>query len=169
MFEARELPRNDYLKIKAACRDLVRAVGGVTRAAAITRLDAARISRACSPNDSSFLPIDVIADLEAHAEDPIVTRTLASLSGFTVIPDEATRPAGSPLQHLAAVAKEHADVVSSISNAYADGEFDADEISAAQDEVREAMEALANLNQALAEKARRKSGVVSIDRDRQTA
>ncbi|WP_108661059.1 phage regulatory CII family protein [Acuticoccus kandeliae] len=169
MLGARELPEADYLKLKAASRDLVRAVGGVTKAAQVTRLDAGRISRAASNNDSSFLPLDVVADLEAHAEDPIVTRVLAGMSGFTVVPDEVTPSRSSPLQLLTAVVKEGADVVATLTEAYADGELDLDEIAMAQEQIRQDMEALANLNKRLADLAREKAGVVSIKRDRKPA
>jgi len=85
MNEGRQLPARDYASLKAEFRDLVEAGGGVTRAARITRVNAPRLSNYCSSQDSSFAPVDVIADLEAEVGEPIVTRILADLSGYVLV------------------------------------------------------------------------------------
>lgn len=80
----RLLPRNDYLRIKAAIRALIDAAGGGIAAVALgLRVGKSNLSDYGSIHRLEvFMPADVIADLEESVGDPMVTRTLARLQGY---------------------------------------------------------------------------------------
>lgn len=96
MNSGRQLPQSDYLRLKAATRELVETVGGNVQAAKITRVAGSLISRYGSPQDTMQMPIDVIADLEGECGEPIVTRVLAEMNGFVLVPRASIeRPNGA--------------------------------------------------------------------------
>lgn len=102
----RRLKLADYLALKAATRSLVTAAGGGKRASETTRTSEGRISEAGAAHVMDrFAAIDVVADLEADTAMPLVTRCLADLAGFDLIPRQAGR-AIDLHQHLARMAKE---------------------------------------------------------------
>lgn len=150
MNAASYLPRRDYLALKAATRELVEMAGGVTRAATIARTDAPRLCRYGSPNEVIAAPVDVIADLEAHVGDPVVTRCLADLSGFILQPKDAAEDRPNLLQAAAVITRSSAEVVAGLAVALADSHVSPAEAKALRDGVRQAMESLASLDAALA-------------------
>ncbi|WP_430436831.1 hypothetical protein [Oceanibaculum nanhaiense] len=104
---ARALDDTAYRGLKTATRRLVDATGGIDPAAASTRVGRATMAQYYSPADRDeavFVPLDVIADLERVTGEPLVTRQLARLSGFDLVPAEAPLPAtdtataGNPVQ-----------------------------------------------------------------------
>lgn len=126
--QGRYLPANDYRALKAATRDLVAACGGSTRAAEITRLDQGSISRSGNLHERQYLPIDVVADLEAECGDPIVSRFLVGLCNHDAVPRGGPSP--RPADHIRALgelSREVADVMQAQSVAAADGVIDAQE------------------------------------------
>jgi hypothetical protein len=160
----RNLLGDDHLMLKAAYRTLLKAAGGPVYAAEhITRTDAARLSRYGNPNEQMFAPMDVIRDLEAHVGEPIVSRVLADLAGFVLVPKKAATRSVDFDQHLATVAREMSDVVGEIVAAKADGTVTPNEIKSIRTQVRESQEALADLD---ADLERAENSVVSIDRKR---
>lgn len=86
MSGARQFDRSSYLKLKAATRRLNKQVGGQEAAASLTRVDVGRLCRYGLAHDPSFMPVDVVADLESDAGDLIVTKILAGLNGHLVVP-----------------------------------------------------------------------------------
>jgi hypothetical protein len=71
--------------LKTATRVLISQVGGLVAAASVCRLEVARLSECQSVNHpGSLLPIDVVLQLEAVAEAPVVTGALARLQGLSV-------------------------------------------------------------------------------------
>lgn len=82
----RQLPTSDYLRLKAATRDLVALAGGPRRAEGLTRGTASRFSEYGAPHCERFYCVDQVADLEAEAGEPVVTRALAALMGCEVVP-----------------------------------------------------------------------------------
>lgn len=149
----RQLPQTDYLRLKAATRALNKMAGGHVAAAAVTRVEQQAFSRYGAPqHEGCFMPIDVVADLEAEVGGAPVTRALAALSGLLVIP---VPPAGRPgmVGGLGEIAKEAGEAIARIGEALADdGRVTAEEIRrlALREEVREAMEALAGMDTLLA-------------------
>ena len=148
----RAFPSSAYLSIKAGFRRLTKAVGGQESAASITRVDYQRIGRYGRPHEGMFPPVDVIADLEADAGDPIVTRILAGLQGHILIPLPPADADPAWVAHLGALGKEAGEAIARLSEALADdGKITADEVRDMnlRDEVREAMEVLARIDKAL--------------------
>jgi len=125
MSPARFLPRADYRRLKLAGRDLVAACGGQSRAAEkVTRIGQQQLSKALSLADEFsevFLPIDVVLDLEADCETPIVTRVLAELASHQVTPLPELTRAASDVAALMAVVKEGSEAFAKISAAVGDG------------------------------------------------
>ena len=148
------LARRDYDRIRASTRTLVdRAGGPVFAAREIVRVDAARLSRYGAPHETCFIPIDVVADLEAevvsHGGEPIVTRELADLAGYLLVPKPTGRGDPDWLRRAARVIRECAEVSGAIGLALADdgcvGPTEAAEIL---ERVRGAMEQLAAVEDA---------------------
>lgn len=153
MTAARYLPLNDYLALKAACRALVRACGGPNAAAGITRSDAPRLSRYGAAEEAMHAPLDVIADLEAEAGTPEVTRVLAGFLGYVLVPKpKADVRGGVSIGDVGALAKEAGEAIAFLGQALGAPEA----LTAAKcrkmglrREVREAMEVLARIDGAL--------------------
>jgi hypothetical protein len=120
MTAARYLPGNDYGFLKTASADLVEASGRGQRAAAKTRVGQQHLSKCCSDApefEEVFLPLDVVADLEAACGKPIITAALADLSGHVLVKAPEILRNGSKLGRLTAEAlKEIGDVFSELGN-----------------------------------------------------
>lgn len=137
----RQFQAQVYLNLKAGFRDLVALCGGPQRAANLTRTTQSLLSHFMAPQDMDrFPPLDVIADLEAESGQPAITRLLADMAGFDLVP----RVQGSTVMvmhsHLSAMAKEGGDVQAMLANALGDGEIDASEATALRKEAREALD-----------------------------
>jgi Phage regulatory protein CII (CP76) len=141
-----------YLQLKAAARGLVKKAGGQESAAAITRAGHQTLSRYGLPDDPSFMPVDVVADLEADVGAPEITRVLADLAGYLLV---AKPPSGGRdptwIARLSALAKESGEVISALGQALGDGAITPEEIrdQNLRREVREASEVLASIDAAL--------------------
>lgn len=139
--------RNPYLLLKAAVRDLIAAAGGNVRAARVSRADNARLSRYGSVSESTHAPIDVIADLEQEVGEPIVTRILADLAGYDLVPKAAAAPGGAAfIRHLGDVAQSSGRLLSDLGEAVADGTVTAAERARLHGTVRRAQTELAELD-----------------------
>lgn len=118
----RQLPSTDYLRLKAAFRDLVALTGGVTRAAGITGQGASHLCEAGAPHSDRFPRADHIADLEAECGQPVVTRTLADMAGFDLVPRHVSAATPRSVhEHIARVIIEFSGVTASTVAALADG------------------------------------------------
>lgn len=125
----RQLPRADYLALKAATRALVETAGGARSAASRVRdgIDAARLSRYGSPHEPLFMPLDIIADLEAETGEPAIARALAELAGCDLVRRATAAPRGQIAQNFAAIAAEAGDVFKVTGAALGDGAITAAE------------------------------------------
>jgi hypothetical protein len=138
----RQISGREASDLKTASQQLVEAAGGVKLAADLTQASASRMSEAISSfHDTRWLTLVQVADLEATTEQPIITRTLAAMAGFDLVPREAARSLDMH-HHLARVVKETGDATSALSQALADGKLDAAEIARVQREVEEGIAAL---------------------------
>lgn len=118
---ARQLPAADYLALKGATRQLVTGAGLGPRAAGATRVRQQQLSEYGAPAQKLFMPIDVVADLEAEA-GPIVTEQLARLCNHILVPMPAVALDGAALDQVSAQAlKEIGDVFVALGSARADG------------------------------------------------
>lgn len=145
----------DYLALKGATRRLVEACGGVESAAAVTRTGFQVLSKYGLPKEAVFVPVDVVADLEADAGEPLVTRALAALAGHVLVPLPRGEPGkGRWYRHISEVAQDAAAVVQRLGEALEDdGDVSRTEARALalREHVRHAIAELATLDQALAD------------------
>ena len=76
--------------LKTAVAVLIKAVGGPDAASTATRVVASNLSEYQARHlPKRHMPVDVVADLEAIAERPIVTAALARAAGFGLAMDGA--------------------------------------------------------------------------------
>lgn len=90
---ARTHGRDVYKRLKGITHKLIKACGGLEAAAEETRAGKSSLANYADSRDhtaaaSMFAPIDVIADLEAAVGAPLVTKELARLAGYDLIPLE---------------------------------------------------------------------------------
>lgn len=150
---ARQLPQRDYDRLKDATAELVEAAGGPKLAASVTRADPARLSRYGNRHEAMFAAIDMIADLEAEVGQPIVTRVLAELSGYQLVPSKSSAADPEHLaRHLGEVANAAAGVLGAVGESVADGNVTGRELDTieqrAADLEREAAELRADARRA---------------------
>ena len=115
----RDITATDRAAIKTATRLLVKRVGGLDAAASACRYAKSAIAATYDPHrmDRS-MPIDVVADLEAVAEAPLITEVLARLSGHALVPIGAG--GGMEAQAIARVGQRAAEVFAAWAAAHAD-------------------------------------------------
>lgn len=148
----RAFDESAYLGLKAAFRRLTKSVGGQESAASITRVDHQRIGRYGRAHEPMFAPVDVVADLEHDAGVPMVTRALADLQGYLLIPKPPTTGDARWVEHLGALAKEAGEAIAKLGTAFAEGGTITGEESRRMElrrEVAETMEVLARIDKAL--------------------
>ncbi len=129
--------------------ELIRSVGGLERAARLSRVSATSLQKYSDPDEDRHMPVDVVLALEAAAGAAIVTRFLAAELGCTV----ERIGAGGSIDlgaDTAAAMRETADVIETTARALADGVVDEQEAGEIIRETDEAIEAL----QAVRESAR---------------
>ena len=151
---ARPLREADYFALKSATRQLVHQCGGVEAAAAVTRAGFQTVSKYGRPQEAMFAPLDVIADLEADAGAPLVTRQLAALARHVLVPlPEGADGKGRWYRHISEVTQGVGEVVRRLGRALEDdGDVSFEEVRrlALREQVREAIADLAELDRALA-------------------
>lgn len=76
----------EHRALRTLTRVLVERLGGLDAAAACTRVNRSRLAEYYAPQGDAFIPADVLADLEAVAEAPLVTAELARLAGCALLP-----------------------------------------------------------------------------------
>lgn len=100
---------------KKLARRLVEAVGGVEAAASFCRVGKSQLSDFGNENLLSFMPADVIDDLEALVADPLYTRWQARERGFAMVPlPDPHAPATRWSRFVAALGKEGGDLIAGI-------------------------------------------------------
>lgn len=121
------IPNKAHIAAKAFFRDLIDACGGPKRCQTLTAHPDSHLSAMGSPHVIDRWPrLDHIIDLEQDCGQPIVTRYLAGLLGFDLVPREG-RPVAD-LPHVFATAlKEMTDVQVAYVTAAANGHVEAAE------------------------------------------
>ncbi len=113
--------------LKTAARVLIQRLGGIDAAATCTRVGRSNLAEYGSlHHPDRHMPVDVVADLEMIAGEPLVTAALARAAGFTLVP-LALPAGGDAVLHLQRVARQSGTVLSSAVAALSDGTIDADE------------------------------------------
>ena len=133
--KARQLPAESYALLKAATRHLVRAAGGVEHAP--TRVGKSNLSDYGSINKSeTYIPIDVVADIEADLGDPRVTRALADLAGYDLVPRTGTELAEVDLDRMvSALGSRYGQLCQVVERMEADGIRERHELRAAVESI----------------------------------
>ena len=147
--QARQLPNEHYMALRAATRRLTKACGGLESAAAVTRTAVPTLSEYQIPHGRFFMPIDVVADLEADADDPIITRILARHANCVLLKLPSAEADPNYFLRLSRIGKEVSEVFERASIALADQHITAPEKSALVGEIDDAIVALSELRQLL--------------------
>lgn len=117
----RYLAGSDYAGLKGSTRKLVK-----TSDIGVTRVGQQELSKYGNPSDDHaerFMPVDIVADLEAECGMPIVTAKLAELAGCLLVPLPKGKGQGALNERSHRTAQEFAEVMSGILGALADGEI----------------------------------------------
>ena len=122
--------------LKRDTKALIRAAGGLEAAAQYSRPNKTVLSDYQSASTVSFMPIDVIADLEAVTRDtagwPLLTRRLATMNGCSLValPEPGSLD-GNWFEQIATLTGDYSKVSQRLCNAASDGKVTADEVEAA--------------------------------------
>lgn len=110
--------------LKSFVRAAVKASGGQENARNVT----GRVTRAASFSDygnaahfNRHMPIDIAVEVDMFNGDPSITRAMAELQGFALIPMPGGKLKGSVLGSLARAVKEAAESISVLSEALSFG------------------------------------------------
>jgi hypothetical protein len=113
--EARTFGKDTYKRLKRRTEKLINLCGGLVDAAEETRAGKSSLANYADSREHGaaanlWAPIDVIADLEQAAGEPLVTRELARLAGYDLLPlagsaDGGLDPMSDHCQHAVLMAK----------------------------------------------------------------
>ncbi len=153
MSPRRDIPQQ-HRSLKALFRVLIARCGGLDAAATCVRVGRSQLHNYCDMNSDQFAPIDVVAELEAVAGEPLVTADLARRAGCILLPVVGEGD-GLLAQDMAAIAIEIGDTFEAYGRAMGnDGRVDAGEAEQLERELADVMRvtsrALNNLRKARA-------------------
>lgn len=137
--------------LKTMTWSLLNAIG-LTAFAPLSRVQVSELSKYGSQNDERSIPIDVLFDAETVAQNPMVTRLLADMHGYRLVPkDAATDGAAAPasIDAVLRAIKEAGDVASVWLSAHADGVCDQKDRRDIRREIDEAITALTELRKGI--------------------
>lgn len=151
----RTISEQEQRSLKAATDGAYVLGGGISCILPFTRVGVSTLSKYASFNDEhhdSFMPIDVVVEVERRAKSPVIIRQLAALVGYELVPckryDEPARAVTEADAHR--VLKEAMDVAQAIIAAREDNRIDAAERKIIDKELVEAIRALESVRRALA-------------------
>lgn len=73
------------ISLKTATKASIAACGGLDAAATITRVGKTALSEYQNRNSASVVPVDIAADLDLCAEQPLILAALAQMQGYQII------------------------------------------------------------------------------------
>lgn len=152
----RTISEQEQRSLKAATDGAYVLGGGISCILPFTRVGVSTLSKYASFNDEhhdSFMPIDVVIEVERRAKSPVIVRQLAALLGYELAPCKRSDVslAGAVTEADAhRVLKEAMDVAQAIINAREDNRIDAAERKIIDKELVEAIRALEDVRRALA-------------------
>lgn len=119
----RKLTDAAQMSLKAAQRRLIRAAGGLESAASVTRVNKTTLGYYGQIEHEQHMAADVIGDLEADVGDPIVTRELARLAGYQLVPlgESAAPTSVDPTQMVVGLSREIGDFARAVEDMDEDG------------------------------------------------
>lgn len=119
MSPRRDVPER-HRSLKALFRALVSRCGGLDAAASCVRVGRSQLANYTDMNSDQFAPLDVVADLEHAAGEPLVTSELARRAGYHLAPASADA-AGHLAQSIARLTREASDACGAYVEAASDG------------------------------------------------
>jgi hypothetical protein len=151
MSPRRDIPERDR-GLKALFRALLTRCGGLDASASCVRVGRSQLANYTDMASDQFAPVDVVAELEAVAGEPLVTAELARRAGFLLIPVVADAE-GHLAQDMAQLGREIGEAFAAYAEAMGnDGRLDAAEADRVERELadvaRIATRALNTLRQA---------------------
>jgi hypothetical protein len=106
--------------LKTGFRVLVQHSGGLEAAAAASRLNKTHLAAGYDQEAKDRFPaLDVVADLERAAGEPIVTKLLAAMHGLALVRVEPV--SGCAMRAIASVGERSSEVFAAFGRAMADG------------------------------------------------
>lgn len=145
--------------LKARCRELNSAVGGVENGATMCRVGKSLLSDYGNPNTDVFMPVDVLKDLESNAHGtphyPQVTRWLARKAGFALVamPEVGELTTAKLTAALAEATREHGDITHGLLEALSDNDVSEAEADRLAIEALQSAEAAMRLHALLLQRA----------------
>lgn len=144
------LTKGERLQLKAATHLMVREAGGQEACA----MASDRIERHQSFSDyadrkklDKFICIDTVAEIERFAGQPIVTRTLAELSGHVLIPLPVVPGSAAKIDLITAKAvQSFGQMLAELAEAKADGAITPDEAKELHPQIAELITKLVKLD-----------------------
>jgi hypothetical protein len=109
-----------FHRIKAATRDLIRASGGIERAAALTSYSKSDVGRWNIATDPQIVPLAAALALEAECGLPLITSVMAELNGRRLTDGTETGEASSIAARHADTQRASAEVLARYAQATAD-------------------------------------------------
>ena len=138
------------LLLKETFGTLLDKCGGATKVSDYTRVGQSALYQMASGNENKhFPPVDVVASLERISGQPIVTKVLAELSGYALMPIKPMAVKGSFSGILAKLGKEVSDVFSDSAKALEDDDLTPIEAKGLIQDVDEAIAVLQELKSRL--------------------
>ncbi|MBR1193216.1 phage regulatory CII family protein [Bradyrhizobium sp. AUGA SZCCT0160] len=132
--------------LKAATRRAVKLAGGPNAASEVVRAAASRLSQYGNHDVPIFAPIDVCAELDRAAGDPVILRAWADLLGFDLTPRNVDAAVAADLAHAAGqVARESGELISAAIDASADGNLTPAEARRLDEEAADVEQKVVNL------------------------
>ena len=148
----RTISEQEQRSLKSATDGAYALAGGISNILPFTRVGTSTLSKYASFNDEhhdSFMPIDVVIEVERKAKTPTIIRQAAALLGFELVAAKSVQgdePHASITEMDAhRVMSETMDVSRAVLAALDDNRVDAGERKLIAKEVREAMRALQDL------------------------
>lgn len=147
----RTISEQEQRSLKSATDGAYALAGGISNILPFTRVGTSTLSKYASFNGEhhdSFMPIDVVIEVERKAQTPTIIRQAAALLGFDLVAVSSVQDGDA--QAVTAmdahrVMSETMDVSQAVLTALEDGRIDAGERKIIAKEVREAMRALQDL------------------------
>lgn len=121
------LPDDVLMRIKAATRDLVKACGGIVRAAELCRVSKTEMGRYQVPTDPDIIPLHHALVLETECDLPVITTVMADIHGRRLSDPQAVEAAGCIFARNAELMRRTAELMGSAATAAADGSCTASE------------------------------------------
>jgi hypothetical protein len=152
-------PQQVYCDLKIATRRLVEEVGGVEPAASLTRVSKTMLASYYDPGSGLYVPVDVVADLEARGNSMPVTTALArfkhAVVHITLISNLSPNLPGK----LGEVAEDIGDVLKQAGRALGEGgPIDPEIVRGCRDAIYEASKCLLELEDLILQQASGRAG-----------